>query len=75
MPLIWMTAGVYRRVEYESEAELEKAIIQVQDRLFGANRFYLDVKRKIGAKGSIQNIPDGYPSRTGSPTTQRITVT
>jgi len=25
-----------------------------------ANRYYLDVKNRIGIKGSIQNIPDGY---------------
>jgi hypothetical protein len=58
--MIWTAAGVYRRVPYENEADLEAAIVQIQDRLFGANRFYLDVKKKIGAKGSTQNIPDGY---------------
>lgn len=60
MPVIWATGKTYRRVEYESEADLESAIVEVQHRLFGANRYYLDVKNKIGIKGSIQNIPDGY---------------
>ncbi len=60
MSVIWMAGQAYRRVEYESEADLESAIIEVQSRLFGPNRFYLDVKNRIGAKGSIQNIPDGY---------------
>jgi len=60
MSTIWTPRGVYRRVDYESEADLESAIVEVQRRLFGPNRFYLDVKNKIGAKGSIQNIPDGY---------------
>lgn len=46
-------------MDYESEADLESAIIEVQQLLFGPNRFYLDVKNKIGTKGS-QNIPDGY---------------
>jgi hypothetical protein len=60
MPVIWIAGKAYRRVEYDSEADLETAIIEVQHRLFGANRYYLDVKNKIGIKGSIQNIPDGY---------------
>jgi len=54
--------GVFRRVEYENEADLEAAIVRLQDRLFGPGRFYLDVKKKkIGNKGSIQNIPDSLP--------------
>ncbi len=32
-------------------SDLEAAILQVQDRLFGWNRFYLDVKNRIGTKG------------------------
>jgi hypothetical protein len=60
MPLIWVAGKAYRQVDYESEADLETAIIEVQHHLFGSNRFYLDVKNKIGTKGSIQNIPDGY---------------
>src|SRR5512138_430443 len=60
MSVIWVLGKAYRRVEYDSEADLETAIIDVQHRLFGANRFYLDVKNKIGVKGSVQNIPDGY---------------
>jgi hypothetical protein len=58
--VIWVAGKAYRRVDYESEADLETAILEVQRRLFGSNRFYLDVKNKIGTKGSIQNIPDGY---------------
>ena len=60
MPVIWIAGKAYRRVEYDSEADLESAILEVQHRLFGLNRYYLDVKNKIGIKGSIQNIPDGY---------------
>ena len=60
MTVIWTPNGVFRRVEYESESDLEAAILEVQHRLFGKNRFYLDVKKRIGTKGSIQNIPDGY---------------
>ena len=60
MTLIWTKNGPYRRTEYENEADLEAAIKQVQDTLFGPDRIYLDVKRKIGAKGGVRNIPDGY---------------
>lgn len=60
MTLIWTNNGPYRRTEYENEADLETAIKQVQDTLFGENRIYLEIKRKIGAKGGIRNIPDGY---------------
>lgn len=60
MPLFCLESGNYYRVDYESEADLEKAILQVQKQLFGPSRYYLDIKKKIGAKGSTQNIPDGY---------------
>jgi hypothetical protein len=60
MPVIWNDNAQYRLVEYENEADLESAIIQVQSSLFGNERYYLDIKKKIGTKGSIQNIPDGY---------------
>src|SRR5947209_5444825 len=60
MTVLWTEAGTYHRVEYEKEAELEAAILQVQAELFGRNRHYLDVKKKIGNKNSFQNIPDGY---------------
>jgi hypothetical protein len=55
----WTANGSYRKVGYASESDLESAIIEVQHDLFGANRIYLDVKKKIGNKG-VRNIPDGY---------------
>ncbi len=60
MSLIWTKEGSYRRVEYEGEADLEGAIAEVQAELFGPNRIYLDAKKKMGAKGGLRNIPDGY---------------
>ena len=60
MSVLWTPEEVYRRAAYRSEADLEASIIKVQTDLFGANRIYLDVKKKIGAKGGIKNIPDGY---------------
>jgi hypothetical protein len=60
MNLIWTKTGAYRRVEYRGEADLEAAIIEVQAELFGPGRIYLDIKKKIGVKGGLRNIPDGY---------------
>ncbi len=60
MSLIWTPEGGYFQVGYESEADLEAAILQVQTELFGRGRIYLPVKRRIGTKGGIQNVPDGY---------------
>jgi hypothetical protein len=58
--MIWSADHVYRRVDYDSEDDLEDAIVEVQYRLFGPKRYYLGVKKKIGTRGVIQNIPDGY---------------
>lgn len=60
MSLIHGSSGTYRLVEYTSEAALEAAIVRVQQILFGQDRIYLDVKKKIGGKGQKNNIPDGY---------------
>ncbi len=60
MSTIWTKNGLYQQLAYKSESELEAAIIQVQRGLFGERSIYLPVKKKIGQKGSRQNIPDGY---------------
>lgn len=60
MEVILTDNGVFHRSQFESEAALEKAIIEIQAELFGKNRMYLDVKKKIGVKGNQVNIPDGY---------------
>jgi hypothetical protein len=60
MSLIWTNGGSFRRVPYSSEADLEASIIEVQRDLFGPDRIYLDVKKRIGVKGGTRNIPDGY---------------
>lgn len=60
MEIMLTDNGVFHRSQYESEAALEKAIVEIQAELFGKNRMYLDVKKKIGAKGGLTNIPDGY---------------
>ncbi|GAC1474901.1 MAG: hypothetical protein NVS2B12_18750 [Ktedonobacteraceae bacterium] len=60
MEVIATDNGLFYRSQFESEAALEKAIVKIQAELFGKNRMYLDVKKKIGAKGGLKNIPDGY---------------
>lgn len=60
MSVIWTSEGIFRQVGYSSESDLESAITQVQQRLFGPNRVYLDIKKRIGVKGGTRNIPDGY---------------
>ncbi|MHB9026931.1 MAG: hypothetical protein ACYC7E_22580 [Armatimonadota bacterium] len=60
MQTIWTPNGLYGQCRYANEAELEAAIVAVQEDLFGSNRIYLDIKKKIGVKGGKQNIPDGY---------------
>jgi hypothetical protein len=60
MSLILTPTGSYERVDFEKESDLENAILKVQKHLFGRERVYLNVKKKIGLKGSTQNIPDGY---------------
>lgn len=58
--MLWTPSQQYRPHPYESEAELEAAVVEVAAALFGDGRIYLDVKRRIGARGKIKNIPDGY---------------
>lgn len=58
--MLWCKDKIYHEEPFETEAELEKAILETIDKLFGNKRTYLDTKKKIGAKGKINNIPDGY---------------
>lgn len=60
MSVIWANGETYRRIDYESEADLEKSIMEIKEDLFGKNRYYVDTKRRIGVQGRVQNIPDGY---------------
>jgi hypothetical protein len=58
--MLWSSSKQFLDEPFEKEDELEKAVIELARPLFGDARFYLDVKKKIGGKGKIQNIPDGY---------------
>ena len=60
MSTLWTESGLFHRIGYASESDLEAAITRVQNELFGSNRIYLDVKKRIGGKAGPRNIPDGY---------------
>src|SRR5918997_1300525 len=57
--MLWTPGGPYRKQPFGKEADLEEAIKEVSAELFGPERIYLDVKKKIGTKAK-GNIPDGY---------------
>lgn len=58
--MLWSTTKQFLEEPFEKEEDLEKAVIELARPLFGDSRFYLDVKKRIGGKGKITNIPDGY---------------
>jgi len=58
--MLWAPNKIYDNEPFELEEDLESVILEVREDLFGEERIYLDIKRKIGAKGKIKNIPDGY---------------
>ena len=48
--MLWSTNKVYQNDPFESESELESAILEVRGALFGKARIYLDTKKKITAE-------------------------
>ena len=58
--ILWSGKEQYTEETFELERDLEEAVIEVAPVLFGPSRIYIDTKRRIGAKGKKQNIPDGY---------------
>ena len=49
--MLWTSEKVYREDPFDTEADLEEAILQVAPALFGVARVYLDAKRRIGVRG------------------------
>ncbi len=58
--MLWTHNEIYYDEPFEFEKDLETAILEVSEDLFGEDRIYLDIKKKIGKKGKISTIPDGY---------------
>jgi len=72
--MFWTKKTQYRSFPFALEKDLEIAIQEVKVELFGANRIYLETKRKIGKKGEGQNIPDAYLLDLTSKTTPKLFV-
>ena len=58
--MLWTPEQSFYPSPFDKEAQLEEAILAVENTLFGNSRVYLDSKRLIGKKGKTRNIPDGY---------------
>lgn len=58
--MIWNSSMQFFDAPFELESELEQAIVNASPVLFGKSRVFLPIKRRIGEKGKVQNIPDGY---------------
>ena len=54
--MLWTPNKIYENEPFELEDDLESAILEVQTDLFGDERIYLDIKKKIGLKGKTKNI-------------------
>jgi hypothetical protein len=72
--MLWSPSQSYTEAPFDRETDLEAEIIRAAPALFGADRIYLDIKKKIGQKGGIQNIPDGYLIDLTSPREPRLFV-
>ena len=54
--MFWAPKDHYFNDPFETESQLESAISEVSETLFGPNRIYLNVKKLIGANGKMRNI-------------------
>ncbi len=72
--MLWSNGHAYVDEPFETEYELERAIVEAAPALFGQSRLYLDIKKRIGGKGRVQNIPDGYLLDLSSPKEPRLFV-
>ena len=61
MPKIFFSSRLYQLAQFRDEEELERAVVQFSDMIFGEKTVYFDVKRKVRMKrGGLGAIPDGY---------------
>lgn len=60
MPVICETPDdLFREVQFESEKEFERAVVELSDAIFGSLSIYVDVKKRVKGNNII-SIPDGY---------------
>lgn len=61
MSFILIDKKIYEETSFLNENELERAVVQNKEFVFGSNVVLLDYKRKVGTKKSRNNgIPDGF---------------
>jgi hypothetical protein len=60
MSRIVTPGGIFNAITHDNEHNFEGAVITNAQFIFGEGRYYLDCKRRIGAKGKKFNIPDAY---------------
>lgn len=60
MTRIVTQSGIFNTVTPITEKVFEEAVTANAEFIFGEGRYYLDCKRRIGAKGKRLNIPDAY---------------
>jgi hypothetical protein len=58
--MLWNKTDKFIEVPFEKESDLEDAVHEVKEALFGLRRIYLDDKKQIGSQGKTNNLPDGY---------------
>ena len=58
--MLWNKENKYLAFPFDKEFELENAVDEIKNALFGQTRIYLNDKKKIGKQGGTNNLPDGY---------------
>lgn len=72
--MLWTPEKNYHPEPFEKESDLEAAIQTVKEPLFGTDRIYLEVKRRIGTTGKTQNVPDAYLIDLQSPKKPKLWI-
>lgn len=60
MKRLLVEGKIFNQFDYSLEKDLERAVVNNKDAIFGKNGIYCDVKRLIGSKSEHAGIPDGY---------------
>ena len=60
MSVIVTPTAIYEKIAPDNEEMFEDAVKTNAKLVFGEGRYYLDCKRRIGAKGKRVSIPDAY---------------
>ncbi|AZL15902.1 hypothetical protein [Rickettsiales endosymbiont of Stachyamoeba lipophora] len=72
--MLWNNKHEYYEFPFSLETELEEAVWEVRNKLFGKDHIYLNIKKRLGKKNQHQSIPDGYLLDFSSPNKPRLYV-